>query len=283
MNTQIKLIDVSFGYVSKQLILQHLNYTFQAGQIYGVIGLSGSGKSTFCKLIANLVLPTNGQINYFDELIITNHKKCKKLYYQLNSQVGYVMQFCEKQLLGNSVLEEVLMGYENFHGKHETNKALAINWLKQLNFDESLITKNVFAISQGQQRKVALASILILNQPVLIFDEPTVGLDYETKIALTIIIKKLKQENKIVIIISHDFDWLYSLCSSCLWLDQKQIKFSDQCPHFFFNKELPMSFNHVPFMVQLLNEYEHQTKTIILNKTKYLTLNDFLKDHFLPN
>ncbi|MBO7084714.1 AAA family ATPase [bacterium] len=64
----------------------------------------------------------------------------------------------------------------------------------------------MFAISQGQQRKVALASILILNQPVLILDEPTVGLDYETKIALTTIIKKLRQENKIIIIISHDFD-----------------------------------------------------------------------------
>lgn len=283
MSRQIKLDDVSFGYLSKELILDHLNFTFLPMQIYGIIGLSGSGKSTFCKLIANLVLPSAGQINYFDELIITKQKKCKKLYYQLNSQVGYVMQFCEKQLLGNSVLEEVLMGYQNFHGKHENDKEIAINWLKQLNFDESLITKNVFAISQGQQRKVALAAILILDQPVLILDEPTVGLDYETKTALTAIIKKLKQEGKIIIIISHDFDWLYSLCSYCLWLDNKQIKFSDKCPHFFFNKQLPTCFNHLPFMVKLLNEYEQQTKTVILNKTKYLTLNDFLEDHHLPN
>ena len=283
MNIKIKLSDVCFGYLSKNLILQHLNFTFEANQIYGIIGLSGSGKSTFCRLIANLILPSSGQINYFDELVITNRKKCKKLYYQLNEQIGYVMQFCEKQLLGNSVLEEVLMGYQNFHGKHENDESLAIAWLEQLNFDKRLITKNVFAISQGQQRKVALASILILNQPVLILDEPTVGLDYETKIALTTIIKKLRQENKIIIIISHDFDWLYSLCSCCLWLDDMQIKFNDECPHFFFNSQLLNCFNHVPFMVQFLNEYEQQTNKAILNKAKYLTLTDFFKDHKLPN
>ncbi|MBO7084715.1 ATP-binding cassette domain-containing protein [bacterium] len=126
MNIKIKLSDVCFGYLSKNLILQHLNFTFEANQIYGIIGLSGSGKSTFCRLIANLILPSSGQINYFDELVITNRKKCKKLYYQLNEQIGYVMQFCEKQLLGNSVLEEVLMGYQNFHGKHESDESLAI-------------------------------------------------------------------------------------------------------------------------------------------------------------
>lgn len=216
MNNQIKLTNVSFAYNRDDLILKDLNYTFNANNIYGIIGLSGSGKSTFCKLLTNLILPTSGQINYFDQIVITNQKKCKKLYYQLNNEIGYVMQFCEKQLLGNSVLEEVLMGYENFHGKNPNNTQLAINWLRQLNFDESLINQNVYAISQGQQRKVALAAILILDQDVLVFDEPTVGLDYETKLALTSIIRKLNQQNKIIIIVSHDFDWLYSLCSQCI-------------------------------------------------------------------
>ena len=281
MNNQIKLTNVSFAYYHDEWILKDLNYTFKANNIYGIIGLSGSGKSTFCKLLTNLVLPTSGQINYFDQIEITNQRKCKKLYYQLNRQIGYAMQFCEKQLLGNSVLEEVLMGYENFHDKNPNNKQLAINWLRQLNFDESLIDQNVFAISQGQQRKVALASILILNQDVLVFDEPTVGLDYQTKLALTNIIKKLKEQNKIIVIVSHDFDWLYSLCSQCIWLDHCQIKNVSSCPRFFFNQELVTTFNHVPFMVKLLNEYEQQTNTLIENKTKYLTLTDFLKDHHL--
>ena len=279
MNKEIKLSNVSFNYHSNDLILHDLNYTFLPNNIYGIIGLSGSGKSTFCKLLANLILPSSGQVNYFDEITITNKKSCKKFYYQLNSKIGYVMQFCEKQLLGNSVLEEVLIGYENFYGKKQTNKQLAIDWLRKLNFDETLIDQNVFAISQGQQRKVALAAILILNQDVLIFDEPTVGLDYETKKSLTIIIKNLASQNKIILIVSHDFDWLYSLCSQCLWLDNHQIKFSDSCPQFFFNQALPICFNHVPFMVQLLTEYEKETKTIINNKTKYLTLDDFLQDH----
>ena len=280
MNNEIRLTNVSFGYTKNEFILQDFNYTFKPKNIYGIIGLSGSGKSTFCKLLANLMLPTSGQLLYFDEVTINNQRKCKKLYYQLNSKIGYVMQFCEKQLLGNSVVEEVLIGYENFHGKNPDNKALSISWLRKLNFDESLIDQNVFAISQGQQRKVALASILILNQPVLIFDEPTVGLDYETKNALTKIIKELSTQDKIIIIVSHDFDWLYSLCSNCLWLDQHQIKYQASCPSFFFNHELAIRFNHLPFMVNLINEYEQQTNTLI-DKTKYLTLDDFLQDHHL--
>ena len=279
MDSQIKLNNVCFSYQSHELILDHLNYLFEPNNIYGIIGLSGSGKTTFCKLLANLILPTTGEVIYFDTITITKQRKCKKLYYQLNSKIGYVMQFCEKQLLGNSVLEEVLMGYQNFHGKHPDDEQLALTWLQKLNFDENLIHQNVFAISQGQQRKVALASILILNQDVLIFDEPTVGLDYETKIKLTKIIKELKKQNKIIIIVSHDFDWLYSLCTKGIWFANHQIKSASDCPLFFFNQELPTYFNHVPFMVQLINEYEQQTKTTIIDKTKYLTLDDFLKDH----
>ena len=74
MNKEIKLSNVSFNYHSNDLILHDLNYTFLPNNIYGIIGLSGSGKSTFCKLLANLILPSSGQVNYFDEITITNKK-----------------------------------------------------------------------------------------------------------------------------------------------------------------------------------------------------------------
>lgn len=203
MNNYIKLSNINFSYNKNKKVIFNFSYEFEKGNIYCLVGLNGSGKTTLCNLIANLYQITEGEINYFDETILTNKKKIFK---KINSIVSIVFQFSEKQLFAETALEDVKYGLKNYGFKDEEATKIALKYLNYFNFPNNLINQSIFNLSEGQKRKVALSGILCLNKEVLILDEPTISLDYETKLILTKLILEYKNNNKLVIIVSHDFD-----------------------------------------------------------------------------
>ena len=119
-----------------------------------------------------------------------------------------------------------MFGPSNFKDLKKDANTYALNALKLLNVDENIYNKSPFNLSGGQQRKVALAGILALNPKVLIFDEPTVGLDSKAREELIEIIKNLKEkENRVIIIITHDMDLVVKLSDRVIVLNEGKITY----------------------------------------------------------
>lgn len=201
----IEFKNVSFKYndFDKNNIIHNMNIELDDNKIYGLMGKSGSGKTTILELIDGLIKPTSGKIlvDYID----TTKKEIRK-------KVGFVFQFPEEQFFEDNVKKELEFALRNF--KMSLNKAIEV--LKIVGFDESILNKKLSELSSGEKRMIAILSVLVYNPKIILFDEPTIGLDNKNKKKLIKVIKKLKENGKTIIIASHDIDLLYELCDNLI-------------------------------------------------------------------
>lgn len=187
-------VSVAFdGHVA----LQDLTLTANQGQILLVAGRSGSGKSTFASICTGLLEPDSGTALYDGQPIKVG-------------SVGLCMQRPEAQLFCDTVLDDVAFGPKNMGMQLGQALEHAQSALTALGLDEQLWSASPFALSGGQRRRVALAGIVALDTDILVFDEPTVGLDAKGCEQLKEVIKGYAAAGRCVIVVSHDVD---------LWLD----------------------------------------------------------------
>lgn len=223
---EIKFKDVSYiydkvNYETKE-ILKNISLTFLDGKITGIVGESGSGKTTLVELIDALILPSSGHIQVGD-FTIENNKKIKNIN-ELRFQVGLVFQFPEEQIFGSTVKEELELGLKFYQYKlnHLENRVKDV--LKMVGLHESDLHKKISALSHGEKRKVVIASMLIMNPKVLILDEPTIGLDPESKNSMLQLLRMLKNRyHKTILIVSHDTNFLLPIVDEIVVLHDKQV------------------------------------------------------------
>lgn len=173
------------------------------GQFMGIIGHTGSGKSTLIQHFNGLMKPTGGKITYNGDDIWDDSYDRKKL----RSQVGLVFQYPEHQLFEAEVLEDVCFGPKNLGFSPEEAKERAILALNQAGIPERLYKSSPFELSGGQKRRVAIAGVLAMEPEVLILDEPTAGLDPKGRDEILDQISQLHEERKItVILVSHSME-----------------------------------------------------------------------------
>lgn len=254
MKNKISIKNLNFAYIKNNFVLKNFNFEFHTNKIYFLFGLNASGKSTLCNLISSLIPLTFGEINYFEEVKIFNKKTSKKYFSEVNKRIGTVFQNCEKQLFCENILDDVLYTLKQNNYKETEAIQIAKKWLEYFKIPSDLYEKSFFDLSNGQQRKVALASIFSINKKCYILDEPTIGLDYETKIILSNLLKQLRNEEKIIIIISHDFDWSYTLADECLMLKNHELVLTDNPYNFFSNNLVKETFNYQPFLLKIQND-----------------------------
>ena len=113
MTNKISIKNLNFSYDKKSLVIKDFSFDFYCGNIYLLSGLNASGKSTLCNLIADLIYLNQGEIDYFNEIKVTNKKEAKKYFNQINQRIGYVFQFCEKQLFCENIYDDVMFGLKN--------------------------------------------------------------------------------------------------------------------------------------------------------------------------
>ena len=206
------LFIYSFG-ISHKEIIKKLSLEIIDNDICGIIGKSGSGKTTFLELIDGLLKPTTGNILVNDIDVSKNTSAVRK-------EIGFVFQSPEEQFFEVNVKKEIEYALKNF--KMSKNKAS--NALKLVGLDESYLNKSLNSLSNGEKRLVAIASILIYNPKIIMFDEPTIGLDYKNKKKIINLIRLLKNRyKKTIIIVSHDVDLLYELCDNIIILDNGKL------------------------------------------------------------
>jgi energy-coupling factor transport system ATP-binding protein len=203
----IELKDVSYVYEggSPQEIhaLNHVTLQIPDGQFIGLIGHTGSGKSTLIQHLNGLVRATAGDIVFNGRSIYGEGFSMK----ELRSKVGLVFQYPEHQLFETDVLTDVCFGPKNLGLDAETIRVRAREALDAVGLDSSYDTVSPFELSGGQKRRVAIAGVLAMKPDVLILDEPTAGLDPKGRDEILDQVAKLHREQKItVVLVSHSME-----------------------------------------------------------------------------
>ncbi|MCR5295416.1 MAG: energy-coupling factor transporter ATPase [Lachnospiraceae bacterium] len=203
----IELKDVSYLYsrdtVYEVRALDHVNLAVEEGRFIGVIGHTGSGKSTLIQHMNGLMKPTEGHVFFEGEDIWAEKYDLRKL----RTSVGLVFQYPENQLFETDVLTDVMFGPKN-KGLSETEaRERAVSALKDVGVGEKHFKTSPFELSGGQKRRVAIAGVLAMDPKVLILDEPTAGLDPRGRDEILGRIQRLREERGItVILVSHSME-----------------------------------------------------------------------------
>lgn len=221
---EIILRNVSYNYMEgtpfEKKAIDNINLSIASGTITGIIGPTGSGKSTLVQIIAGLILPTRGTVK-IDGLEWTK----KKDSLELRSSIGISFQYPEHQIFAETVEKDVAFGPKNFGMSEESiikNVKEALEKVK-LSF-EDFGQVSPFKLSGGQMKKVALAGIFAYKPKILILDEPTAGLDPISKKEFHDLIKELNKNNKItILIVSHNMDEVASISNKIIVLSKGKI------------------------------------------------------------
>ncbi len=255
------------------IILDHVNYIYEAGtamefaalkdinlvinegEFIGLIGHTGSGKSTLVQHLNGLLAPTGGNI-YYNGADIRDSTFNKK---ELRSKVGLVFQYPEHQLFEIDVFSDVCFGPKNLGLDRKEVELRAYAALKQVGLEDEYFYQSPFDLSGGQKRRVAIAGVLAMKPEVLILDEPTAGLDPKGRDEILDQIAKLRQEMGItVILVSHSMEDVAKYVSRIVVMNRGQIMF-DNTPREVFShyKELEtvgLAAPQVTYIMQALKK-----------------------------
>jgi len=203
----IEIKDVSFSYNDKVNSLKNISLTIDSGEAVALIGPNGSGKSTFLKLINGLISPDRGSY-IFDGVEITSKKLQDNIFSKgFHKRIGFVFQNSDVQLFCSNVYDEIAFGIRQMGmAEDEVNKRVQ-DILALLKINE-LKDRQPYHLSGGEKRKVAIASVLVMNPDVLVFDEPMNGLDPKTKTFLKELMITLNEGGKTILCSTHDFDYV---------------------------------------------------------------------------
>lgn len=267
----IEIKELSFSYDSKPFI-DNLDLKIDDGEMVGIIGNTGCGKSTFVRLIAGLIKSDSGKI-IIDGEDITNKKFNKKI---LRRKLGIVFQFPEMQLFEQTIEKDIFFGLKQYKLTYDEKYKRAKETLELLGLDfEKIKDKSPLALSGGKKRKIAIAGILVCKPKYLIFDEPIAGLDCNSRDSFMKLLLALKQNGTTIIIISHNTDYLAEYADRILVMDDGKIVLDDKPNEIFNQTNLLNNLN-----IGVCNSKEIAN---LLNKNGFNIQSDILKYDDLLN
>lgn len=226
MSIKLDHVNYIYGADTKHSVhaLDDIYLTIEDGQFIGLIGHTGSGKSTLVQHLNGLIAPTSGKIFYNDEDIYGKKYDRKAL----RGKVGMVFQYPEHQLFETDVFADVCFGPKNMGLSAEEIKARATQALNSVGFPEESFSASPFDLSGGQKRRVAIAGVLAMKPEVLVLDEPTAGLDPQGREEILELITKLHEENNItVILVSHSMDDVANYAKRLIVMDKGRVIYDD--------------------------------------------------------
>ena len=286
---QISLKNVSYTYNYKtpyaREVLKDINLNVEEGSYTVIIGKTGSGKSTLIEHINGLLLPTHGEV-LVNNVLITNPKSKKekrelaKKLKVLRQDVAVLFQFSEQQLFETSVLKDIIFAPLNYGISEERAISKAKELIKLVGLDESYLDKSPFELSGGEMRKVALCGVLALEPKVLILDEPTVALDYKSREEIMTMVKKLKDElNMTIVLISHNMNYVLEYADKVFVLKNGKINFEGTVEELFADEKL-LKENSLeqPELLKFYNNLQENNIKLNVFPRKYEDLIDALKN-----
>lgn len=263
----IRLENVNYiygeGTGQEKWALKNINLTLHDNEFVGIVGHTGSGKSTLTQLLNGLEKPSSGQI-FYNEQDIQGESFSKK---ELRQKVGLVFQYPEHQLFEVSVIKDVEFGPRNLGLNNLEIEKRSFDALKQAGISDDLLDVAPFALSGGQKRRVAIAGVLAMQPEVLILDEPTAGLDPAGRTEILELLQRLHRERNIaVILVSHSMDDVARYAERILVMNQGELVL-DGAPEkvFRYRKELREIGLDVPQSTNILYELRDRGMDLDVN------------------
>ena len=255
MSIKIKNVNYTYaeGTAYEMHALKDINLEIPDGQFVGLIGHTGSGKSTLVQHLNGLIHATGGRI-YFNGRDIYGENFSMK---ELRSKVGLVFQYPEHQLFEIDVLTDVSFGPKNLGFPEAEEKAKEA--LRMVGMGEEYYRRSPFELSGGQKRRVAIAGVLAVEPQMLILDEPTAGLDPKGRDEILDQISRLQKERGItVVLVSHSMEDVARYVDRIIVMNQGQVRF-DGTPkevfrHFRELEEIGLAAPQVTYLMQELKE-----------------------------
>ncbi len=211
--------DLGYSYLDRFLALDHVSLHVSRGEKLALLGANGCGKSTLLKILDGLIHPTSGTFHAFGELVTEDTLEDEQFSMAFRSRVGFVFQNSDTQVFSPSVREEVAFGCLQLGIDTAETMARVNDVLAMLDIAH-LADRAPFQLSGGQKKRVAIASVLVMNPDVLIFDEPTAALDPRTQEWLTELIGQLNTAGKTIVMATHDLHALDRLADRCVVLGE---------------------------------------------------------------
>ena len=238
------------GTAMESCALKDVDFNVGDGEFIGIIGHTGSGKSTLIQHLNGLEIPTDGTVLYNNEDIFVEGYELKAL----RGRVGLVFQYPEYQLFEETVLKDVMFGPVNMGKPKEEAEERAREALKSLGLDESYFSRSPFELSGGEKRRAALAGILAMEPEVLILDEPTAGLDPQARADMLGLIRRLHRERGItVLLVSHSMDDVAEYADKILVMNNGELKLFDTPREVFKHRDELRSYGlDVPEITQIV-------------------------------
>ncbi len=219
----IEVRDLTYVYnrgsTSESRALSGVSFKIQDGEFVGLIGPTGSGKSTLIQHLNGLLKPTSGQV-FVDDVDIWQKGMSLK---SLRQKVGLVFQFAEQQVFEETVAEDIAFGPKNLGLSPEEIQKRVEDAAKMVGLPKDLLKRSPFELSGGQLRRVAIAGVVSMKPRVLVLDEPAAGLDPKGRDDVLSSVKEMHKRGMTVILVSHNMEDVARLCSRLMVLDKGQL------------------------------------------------------------
>lgn len=230
--------------------LDDVSFTVNDGEYIGLIGHTGSGKSTLVQIMDGLIKPTDGGVYYNGENIGDDDFDMKNY----RSKVGLVFQYPEHQLFEEDVFTDVCFGPKNLGLPQSEVQLRAYEALKTVGIKDEDFYQSPFDLSGGEKRRVAIAGVLAMKPDMLILDEPTAGLDPKGRTEILELISRLHtEENITIVLVSHSMDDVARYADRILVMNKSHLVFDDTPKNvFMYRKELDEMGLAVPEVTKVM-------------------------------
>ncbi len=249
----IKLTDLCYTYMSggpfEKAAVKNVNLTLNHGEFVGLMGHTGSGKSTLIQMIAGIVKPSFGKIEIDGTELYSKDCDMRKMRFK----TGLVMQYPEYQLFEETVFKDIAFGPNNMGLSEDEIKRRVLFAADLVGLPKEIMEKSPFELSGGQKRRVAIAGVLAMEPQILILDEPTAGLDPAGRDEILSKIKDMHQRLGItVILVSHSMEDLANLSDRIVVMNGGELAMYDKTAEVFkHSKELKKMGLSVPQITQV--------------------------------
>lgn len=263
----MKMEQITFRYYQKFTALEEVTLEVNSGELLAIVGANGSGKSTLLQIMDGLLYPEKGRVFFKDLEISEKTLKDKGFLRMFREQVGYIFQDPDIQLFCPTVYEELLYGPLQIGLSQEEAHQRSIQILNMLSISH-LKDRPSYMLSGGEKKKVAIGSVLTMNPEVILFDEPTNGLDPRTQVFLVELLLALHKAGKTIVFATHDLGLVGEIATRVAVLSEEhRLAKIDSTEHILSDQDLLLRVN-------LIHEHTHRHGT---------TLHRHLHFHSLPH
>ncbi len=234
LETQELTYTYSQGTPFEKTAVDHVSLQIEENTMVGIIGHTGSGKSTLMQHFNGLLRPTSGKVLLNGRDIWEDKHRLREVRFQ----VGLVFQYPEYQLFEETVYKDIAFGPKNMGLDEKQIKGRIMETIRMIGLDESLLERSPFALSGGQKRRVAIAGVMAMRPQILILDEPSAGLDPKGRRQLLGQIREYQRQTKsTVLLVSHSMEDVAEYTEKLLVMNQAKLFCYDDTPAVFRKAE----------------------------------------------